>query len=119
MKVMPPPGPERRRALVVLTITFVALAYFMWRQFGPAPTDAAGATSNSKTPETIAALKNSALPEPLNLPSLEPVPEEPKASRNPFRFGVPPAPPAPPPRPAPPVLVMPPTSQVAQPVPPP
>jgi hypothetical protein len=47
------------------------------------------------------------LPEALKLTELEPVPDEPAAGRNPFRFGVRPPPPPPPPpkfdpKPAPP-----------------
>ena len=39
------------------------------------------------------------MPVPVNLDKLEPVPDEPGAGRNLFRFGVPPPPPAPPPPP--------------------
>ena len=100
MNILPPPGPQRRRQLVLLAITMVALVFVLMRYWPPAD-PAAGAVPASNpqaAPGTTGvALAASQLPEPLKLGALEPVPEAPEAGRNPFRFGVRPPPPAPPP----------------------
>lgn len=100
MKILPPPGPQRPRAIVLFAIVIAGVVYVGVKRFQSAPAAAAGPASNSTTKDQG---KISALPQALDIPKLEPVPEEPKAGRNPFRYGVPPPPPAPPaPPPAPP-----------------
>ena len=115
MKILPPPGPQRTRSLIVLAIMIAGVVYVGMRQFKSAPTAAAASTSNPSTKDQG---KIGALPEALNIPALEPVPEEPKAGRNPFRFGVPPPPPAPPAPPPQPVVIPPPTPPPTPPPPP-
>lgn len=117
MNLLPPPGPQRSRLLVMLGLLVVALAVFGWR-YAPWRTAAApGATSNSPSAGPPTAPQSSvkpaagskpaagpAMPQPVNLGKLEPVPDEPGSGRNLFRFGtrpLPPAPPQPPPPPAP------------------
>ena len=108
MNILPPPGPQRRRQLILLGLLLVALAILVGRYWEPAdPAAAAFPASNPQVTQTAAAplAVDSQLPEPLKLGALEPVPDEPDAGRNPFRFGVrppPPPPPAPPPMAAPP-----------------
>ena len=114
MKLLPPPGPQRTRSIVLLAIMAVGLVYVGMKQFGSAPTAAAAPASNSSTKDQG---KISALPQALNLGGLEPVPEEPKAGRNPFRYGVPPPPPAPPA--PPPQVIQPPPTPAPIPPPPP
>ena len=107
MSVLPPAGPQRTRLVVLLTLLGVALVYFVWRGSGSSSTPPAAAppaASNQQvaragTPGKPAA--GATMPVPVNLDKLEPVPDEPGAGRNLFRFGVPPAPPPPPPPPPP------------------
>jgi hypothetical protein len=102
VNILPPPGPQRRRQLILLVVTLVALAFVLRSYWQPAD-PAAGAPPTSNSPATPGsaglALAASQLPEPLKLSELEPVPDAPEAGRNPFRFGVRPPPPAPPPPP--------------------
>lgn len=100
MKLLPPPGPQRRRQIVLLGIALVVLALFLWRQLGPDPAAPVAATSNSATaarpPVTAVGAAN--LPLPVELGKVGgPVSDEPDSGRNLFRFGQRPAPPAPPP----------------------
>ncbi len=103
MKLLPPSGPQRNRQLVLLALLLVALSVVVWRFVLPEmgsgdPAAAAVRTSNPQARYTngaASAAASSSLPEPLKLASLEPVPDEPKVGRNPFMFGVRPAPPAP------------------------
>jgi hypothetical protein len=118
MKVLPPPGPARTRALLGV-LAVVALGAYALSRMGTgvvpaAPTTAARPPSNILTPRgplppstggPAAAPKGSAMPQALHFDRLEPVPESPAAARDPFRFGVRPAPPPPP---APPALPPPP-----------
>jgi hypothetical protein len=105
VKLMPPPGPERRRQLVllgVLVVALIVLAWQYWPAAGPAvsPVTASNPQSAPGTrPGSTPVAAGSQLPEALKLAELEPVPEEPAAGRNPFRFGVRPPPPPPPPPP--------------------
>ena len=113
MKLLPPSGPQRNRQLVLLALLLVTLTVVVWRFVLPEigsgdPAAAAVRTSNPQARHTngaASAAAASSLPEPLKLASLEPVPDEPKVGRNPFMFGVRPAPPAPP---APPTTYTPP-----------
>ena len=98
----------------MLALLVIALTVFGWR-YGPWRTAAApGAASNppdagrapaAQTPAKPAAgskpAAGPAIPEPVNLDKLEPVPEAPDSGRNLFRFGTRPLPPAPPPPPPP------------------
>ena len=115
MQLLPPPGPQRTRSLVLLAIMIVGAVYVGMKQFGSGPTAAVASTSNPTSKDQG---KITALPQALNIPALEPVPEEPKAGRNPFRYGVPPPPPAPPAPPPQPVVMPPPVPQ-PPPLPPP
>jgi len=112
VKLLPPSGSQRNRQLVLLALLLVTLIVVVWRFVLPEmgsgdPAAAAVRTSNPQARHTngAASAAASSLPEPLKLASLEPVPDEPKVGRNPFLFGVRPAPPAPP---APPTTYTPP-----------
>jgi hypothetical protein len=97
MTELPPAAPTpRRRLLLLLGLAVAVLALLAWREFGgTVPAGPAAAASNSKTPVMPTPAAPLALPEPLELAALEPVPAAPETGRNPFRFGVPPAPPRP------------------------
>jgi hypothetical protein len=87
----------------MLAVSLAALAYVASRYWPPP--DPAAATPPASNPQQArtgeAGAPAQALPEPLKLGTLEPVPDEPDVGRNPFRFGVRPAPPPPPMKPAP------------------
>jgi hypothetical protein len=91
MKLLPPPGPERRRQLALLGIVLfglVIVAWYQWPQAAPvAP------TSNLPTgrPQTSAQVYT--LPEPVRFGDLEQVPPPTEIGRNPFSFGMRAAPP--------------------------
>jgi type IV pilus biogenesis protein PilP len=106
MKLLPPPGPERRRQLTLLGFLVVVLtAYYGYRYWPTA--GGAAAPSNEKEAGSAAAQNRDKLtvPAPIDLAALEPAPPDSPTSRNPFRFGqppplpTPPAPPPPPPQP--------------------
>jgi hypothetical protein len=117
VKVLPPAGAQRNRQLVLLGALLVLLSFVLWRFVGSETAngaDPAVAAVRASNPQVRPAgatgsAPTSTLPQALKLGSLEPVPDAPEVSRNPFTFGRPPAPPTPP---APP-------PQVAQPPPPP
>ena len=128
MKIFPPAGPERTRALVLIGLLVVAGGLYYWQSRGDAQGFTAAAppmASNSaamQTPSTGpakpagkpgAARPASDTPEALRLPDLEQVPDEPGAGRDPFRFGMRPAPPPPTP------IVTTPPPQLPPPPPPP
>lgn len=107
MSLLPPPGPKRTRLVALLSLLGVALVVLVWR--GPLW---GGATSNGGAPPAAPPVptglqsragsqakpaQGAAMPVPVNLDKLEPVPDEPTAARNLFRFGAPPPPPPPPP----------------------
>jgi hypothetical protein len=103
VKVLPPAGAQRNRQLVLLGLLVVTLVFVMWRFVVPEvangadPAAAAIRASNPQArPAGATGTPTSTLPEPLKLGSLEPVPDAPEVSRNPFTFGRPPAPPTPP-----------------------
>ena len=99
MKLLPPPGPARQRQLLLLAVLSIGAVIGWWYYFGntsqatPAPA-ASNTQARSTTPTGPVPT-----PDPVKLGDLEPVPDEPVAGRNPFRFGVRPAPPPPPPPP--------------------
>lgn len=95
MKILPPPGPARTRQLVLLGVVLIGAAYAISRLMGNGPATTLLPSSNSPRPATVAEPIKT-MPQPLALDKLEPVPEEPPAARNPFRFGTKPAPPPPP-----------------------
>jgi hypothetical protein len=97
MKLLPPPGPARTRQLVLLSLLLVAAAFALSRYFGGVPAVTSSAASNPQTRATTPLGSPATMPQPLKLERLEPVAEPPETSRNPFRFGAPPAPAAPPP----------------------
>jgi hypothetical protein len=100
MKLLPPPGPERRSQLIRLAVLTVIVAGLGWYQFGRTPvpaTPSPAASDQSGRPGTSGAPLP--VPEALRLAMLDPLPEPPEAGRNPFRFGEKPKPPAPPPPP--------------------
>jgi hypothetical protein len=120
MKLLPPPGPQRTRQLVMLAVVLPLTVYFLWRAFGsedpaappppPAVQTQPGVTlpgNQPRDPRGAAtkptATNGSLLPEPVKLASLAGVPESSEAGRNPFAYGQRPAPPPPPPPPPPPL----------------
>jgi hypothetical protein len=105
MKLLPPPGPERRRQLTWLGLLAIVVAALAWYQFGRAPEPAAArpAASNPKAGGTNTPGQG-VLPEPVKLGDLASEGDAPSAGRNLFRFGVKPTP-------APPPVVLPPPQQ--------
>jgi hypothetical protein len=106
MKLLPPPGPARRRQLITLAAVGLVAVVVLWWTFrstapaapAAAPAATAAATTQGGKPGPVG------LPAPVRLQALDP-PAEPGAKapdRNPFRFGQPPAPPPPPYVPPPP-----------------
>jgi hypothetical protein len=114
MNLLPPPGPERRRLLLMVAALIVlAGAYYKWgRQPAPVIPTSTGPQANAAVrvpaPPRAGALTSrgaaggsapkvdTSMPQALKLAEMEHVPEEPKAGRNLFRFGVKPPPPPPP-----------------------
>ncbi|MEZ5319637.1 MAG: hypothetical protein R2752_19710 [Vicinamibacterales bacterium] len=111
MQILPPPGPQRTRQIVLLAVMLVVLAIFGWRQFGPAPT-ANPISSSNPVAAAGGADPSGVLPEQVKLGELEPVPVEPSGDRNLFRFGMKPAPPPPPRQELPPPVSTPPPTPV-------
>jgi len=93
MNLLPPPGPERRRQLTLLGFLVIVLAaYFGYRYW---PTAGGPAASSNETAQGGAAQNRGKLvvPDLIDLTQLEAAPADSATSRNPFRFGQPPAPP--------------------------
>jgi hypothetical protein len=117
MALLPPPGPERQRQWRLLGVLVVLALVFVWTRWpSSGPTDPATQASNPLTASDLG--DQGGLPEALRLASLGDDGPEPAVSRNLFRFGQPPAPPAPPPAP-PPAYVPPPPAPVRETGPPP
>ena len=109
MRILPPPGPARTRQVTALSVLVVVLAFVAWYVYGGAPTVSAPPTSNSTStaPASGGQAKPGGrigLPEPLKLTALDHGDEADAEglTRNPFRYGQPPAPPPPPYVPPPP-----------------
>lgn len=114
MKLLPPPGPQRTRSLLLLG-AFIAL-FGVSRWYNAAPQSAVPVSPSTGAPVPTGVTVPSTLPSPIALGKLDTVATAPAADRNPFGFGVKPAPPAPPP-PAP--LPPPPAPPPGPPPPPP
>ena len=113
MKILPPAGAQRSRQLTLLVLLLVVLGIVVWRYVLPDTSAASPAVngppaSNAQVRQAQSAPAGSALlPEAVKLGSLEPVPDAPEVTRNPFAFGARPAPP-PPVNPAPQIVQAPP-----------
>jgi hypothetical protein len=90
MKRTPAARPDRRSQFVRVGVLLAILAGLLWYRFGPA--ERATPASNSE-PAMSTPAASSILPEPVALETLEEVAELGSAGRNPFAFGVRPAPP--------------------------
>ena len=101
MKILPPAGAQRSRQLTLLVLLLVVLGIVVWRYVLPETSAASPAVngppaSNAQVRQAQSAPAGSALlPEAVKLGSLEPVPDAPEVTRNPFAFGATPAPPRP------------------------
>jgi hypothetical protein len=87
MNWLPPPGPARRRQVLLLVGLLVVLAVIGWVEFAPArmsPT-----TSNRGVP-TAAPAAPLVVPAPLKFDALADTPGQPSVGRNPFGYGPPP-----------------------------
>ena len=129
MRLLPPPGPERRRQFMILGLLLPVLGYVLWSTFGgasaPTPPGGGGTASAvaritgpsvpAQAPAGSGSNGSALLPEPVKLAALEPVSEGPEIGRNPFAYGQKPLPPPPPPPPP----LPPPPPPIPQPPPPP
>jgi hypothetical protein len=91
MNLLPPPGPARRRQLSqlgILVLGLAAVAWYQWPQAVPG-VPASNVPAGRAAPATSALT----LPEPVRLGDLAEVPPASEVGRNPFGFGVRPAPP--------------------------
>jgi len=106
MKLLPDPGPQRRRLFLMigaLVVIYVVLSKFAGGEplpipqtTGPAPTSKPAVRASGPNTRANAQKKAEATkPVALKLKQIEEVPAEPEAGRNLFRFGVPPLPPQP------------------------
>ena len=118
MKLLPPPGPQRTRQFLLLGVFIVLFGMSRWYNAAPVPAPPASPTTGG--PAIPGVPVPSTLPSPIALEKLETVASAPAADRNPFGFGVKPAPPAPPPpAPLPPPPALPPGPPPPPPGPPP
>lgn len=102
MKVSADDPAEQRKQIATLAVLLIVATAVLYYQFGGATAEVASTASNTAAAPQGTPVPTGALPEPLKLAALEPVPEDTGGARNPFGFGVPPRPPAPPaPPPAP------------------
>jgi hypothetical protein len=88
MRLLPPPGPERRRQLSWLVAVLAGLAVVLWYQLptaGPSAPASNVPAAGAQRPEALP------LPEPVRLGDLAHVPAETEVGRNPFSFGSRPA----------------------------
>jgi hypothetical protein len=102
MKLAPENPSQQRKQIAILAILVIVAAALLYNQFGGQPdsvTAGTGAPASNTAEQRGAPIPPGALPEPLRLAALEPVPVENTGARNPFGFGVPPRPPEPPPKP--------------------
>jgi hypothetical protein len=101
MNWLPPPGPARRRQVLLLVGLVVVLAILGWVEFGPARTSPAASNRLALAEAQAAPL---VVPAPLKFDALSDVPEAASVGRNPFGYGPPPRVAAPPASQAPMVL---------------
>lgn len=100
---------EQRRQLGLLAVLVIVALVVGYTQFGGAATEVTSAASNGVAPVAAGSPgPPGALPEPVRLAALEPVPDQAPGRRNPFGFGQAPPPPAPPAPPSMPVRQAPP-----------
>jgi hypothetical protein len=111
MKILASTPSERRRQLILLGVLIVAAGVTYWLRMSPAAN--AGAPS-AATADRVQATGPLPVPDEVHLTRLDDVPVLADPGRNPFAYGVRPAPPPPPPAP---VFSMP-TGPVAPPRPP-
>jgi hypothetical protein len=107
MNWLPPPGPQRRRlvVLVMITVVVAGVSWYLNRSqpiiipqtTGPQPASNLAVTQARATAARQRA--DTSTPQALKLAEMEQIPDEPHPSRNPFQWGTRPAPP-PPPQPA-------------------
>ncbi|MCC7007849.1 MAG: hypothetical protein IT184_03460 [Acidobacteria bacterium] len=105
MKLLPPPGPERRRQIGALALTVLLLGAVLWWRWPSTdvPTSSPAVASKpagavavpAVASRTRADARADALPAPLKLTELESAPERVDVGRNPFAFGLRPTPPPP------------------------
>lgn len=114
MRLLPPPGPARRRQVSALIVVLVMLGGVLWLR--PLTTAPGPGTSNAPGPAVLAtrapAPVERVAPEPLRLATLDQDSAPVEVGRNPFLFGARAAPVAPivaPPRP---VVIAPPPAAV-------
>lgn len=85
MKLLPPPGPERRQQLGRLGVVLLGLAIVAWYQWPQAAPVAPASNLPAGRPQP--ATQAYTLPEPIRLGDLERVPPASEIGRNPFSFG--------------------------------
>jgi hypothetical protein len=90
---IPPAGTPERRRLVWLGVLVIGLGGYLWWSRHPA--EAPAATSNTVATQERGSAAPLPVPDKLRLASLEDVPVLDDATRNPFGYGVKPAPPLP------------------------
>jgi hypothetical protein len=99
------PAEQRRQWILLGVLAIVALSVWYFTPSGEPATEQAPPASNPPVAargQATGQQSTPALPQPLRLRDLEPVPVQTSAARNPFGFGFKPAPPPPPAPPAPP-----------------
>lgn len=84
MKLLPPPGPERRRQLTQLALLLLGLLLVAWYQWPQAAPAVPASNVPTGQPRAVAALT---LPAPVRLGDLGDAPPETAIGRNPFGFG--------------------------------
>lgn len=113
MELLPPPGPQRRRQLMLLGLLVTVLVAYWVYQSGSGPASSGSIATSKATAAAQSSTMATPLPPALKLSALGAPGENVDTGRNPFRFGVPPPPPAPPP------VNVPPPQPVEPPKPPP
>jgi hypothetical protein len=91
MKLLPPPGPERRRQLsrlVIVLLGLVVVAWYQWPQAAPVVP-----SSNLPAGQASPVAPGYTLPQPVRFADLDQAPAATEVGRNPFTFGMRPAPP--------------------------
>jgi hypothetical protein len=120
MNLLPPPGTQRTRSLVLLGLLVVLVAWLWWPA-APGPTAPAVATNGSPiapgavpAPATSSSRPPPARPQAVQLAVLQPDRRQLDVGRNLFRYGARPLPPPPPAPPTPPIVQGPPPPPVPQ-----